>query len=51
MRGIISIIIGAVFIVGGLTGKLVLIGTHNGPALAVVGGVIILLGIARMAKG
>jgi hypothetical protein len=51
MRGIISIIIGAVFIVGGLTGKLVLIGTHNGPALAVVGGVIILLGIARIAKG
>ena len=51
MRGIISIIIGAVFIVGGLTGKLVLIGTHNGPALAVVGGVIILFGIARIAKG
>jgi hypothetical protein len=51
MRGIISIIIGTIFIVGGLTGKLVLIGTHNGPALAVVGGVIILLGIARIAKG
>jgi hypothetical protein len=51
MRGIISIIIGAIFIVAGLTGKMVLIGTHSGTALAVVGGVIILLGIARVAKG
>lgn len=48
MRGVISIIIGIVFIIGGLTGKLVLIGTHSGPALAVVGGLLIALGVFRV---
>jgi hypothetical protein len=50
MRGLISIIIGVVFIIGGLSGKLVLIGTHSGPGLAVVGGILILLGIFRMVR-
>jgi hypothetical protein len=50
MRGIISIIVGIVFIIGGLTGRLVLIGTHSGTALAAVGGLIVLVGIARVAK-
>jgi hypothetical protein len=51
MRGITSIIIGTIFIVGGLTGKLAMIGTHSGGALAVAGGVMILIGIARLARG
>jgi hypothetical protein len=51
MRGIISIVIGTVFIVGGLTGKLTLIGTQSGGALAVAGGVMILIGIFRLARG
>jgi len=50
MRGIITIIIGLIFIIGGLTGRLVLIGTHNGPALSVVGVALLLLGIFRVAK-
>lgn len=50
MRGIVSIIIGVIFIVGGLTGRLVLIGTHNGPALAVVGVGLVLLGVYRIAR-
>lgn len=48
MRGIVNIIIGVVFIIGGLTGNLVLIGTHNGPALAAVGGVLVVIGLMRM---
>jgi hypothetical protein len=50
MRGIISIIIGLVFIGGGLSGKLTLRGTENGYALAAVGAVFIALGVYRMAK-
>ncbi len=48
MRGILNIIIGVVFIVGGLSGHLVLIGTHNGPALAVVGGLLVAFGLFRL---
>lgn len=50
MRGVISIIIGIIFIIGGLSGRLVLIGTHSGPALAVVGVLLILVGAARMTR-
>src|SRR5439155_22129007 len=32
-----NLIIGAVFVVGGLSGRLVLLGTSSGPALAVLG--------------
>jgi hypothetical protein len=45
-----NILIGIVFIVGGLSGKLALKGTSSGPALAAVGGVLVLLGIYRIAK-
>jgi hypothetical protein len=45
----VKIIIGVVFIIGGLTGKLVLIGTHSGVALAVVGVGMVIWGIARIA--
>jgi hypothetical protein len=50
MRGVINIIIGIVFIVGGLSGHLVLIGTSSGPALAAVGAAMIGLGIFRIVK-
>ena len=48
MRGVFNIIIGLVFIVGGLTGKLVFIGTNSGVLLAVVGLGLIGLGIYRL---
>lgn len=50
MRGIINIIIGLVFVIGGLTGNLTLRGTHSGPAIAVLGGFLILLGVFRLAR-
>ncbi|MBI3831466.1 MAG: hypothetical protein HY291_18245 [Planctomycetes bacterium] len=43
-----NIILGIIFVIGGLSGKLVLIGTQSGPALAVVGVILILLGIFRL---
>ncbi len=46
-----KIIIGVVFIIGGLSGKLVLMGTQSGVALAVVGAVLVVWGIARLASG
>ena len=51
MRGVINIIFGLIFIVGGLSGKLVLLGTHSGPALAGLGVVLLVLGFFRMAGG
>jgi hypothetical protein len=44
-----KIIIGIIMIVGGLSGKLVLVGTDSGIALAVVGVGMIIWGIARIA--
>jgi hypothetical protein len=46
---VVKIIIGLVMVVGGLSGKLVLIGTQSGVALAVLGVVMIVWGIARVA--
>ncbi|HUE36526.1 MAG TPA: hypothetical protein VMO20_03985 [Candidatus Acidoferrum sp.] len=46
----IKIIIGIVFIVGGLSGKLVLLGTQSGIALAVLGAVLVVWGIVRMIR-
>jgi membrane-bound ClpP family serine protease len=48
MRGILNIIIGAVMIVGGLSGSLVMRGTESGVALAVLGGVFVVLGLFRL---
>jgi hypothetical protein len=48
MRGIISIVIGVVMVIGGLSGKLVMRGTESGVALAVLGGVIIAIGLFRL---
>jgi hypothetical protein len=49
MRGVINIIIGIIFIIGGLTGTLSLIGTNSGIALAVVGGILVAFGVYRLA--
>jgi len=50
MRGIISIVIGLVFIVGGLSGNMVLRGTNSGMGLAVVGLLITGVGVFRFVK-
>ncbi|HEY3963518.1 MAG TPA: hypothetical protein VGM05_03110 [Planctomycetaceae bacterium] len=46
-----NIVIGIVFIVGGLSGKLALRGTESGPALAVLGGVLVIWGGVQMIRG
>ena len=45
-----SVIIGLIFIAGGLSGKLALVGTNSGVALAVVGVLLVGRGIYRMRK-
>jgi hypothetical protein len=50
MRGIVNIIIGVIFIIGGLTGRLALIGTNSGPGLAIVGAVLVVLGLVRLLR-
>ena len=50
MRGVLNIVIGGVFIVGGLTGNLALRGTESGHALAAVGGLLVVVGIFRLVK-
>ena len=45
-----SVIIGLIFIVGGLSGQLALIGTNSGTALAGVGVLILGRGIYRIRK-
>ena len=49
-RGIINLIIGGVMVVGGLSGNLVLKGTQSGGGLALVGLVLIGVGVYRMAN-
>ena len=49
-RGVITIIIGLVMIIGGASGQLVLKGTSSSGALAVVGVVMIGIGIWRIAN-
>jgi hypothetical protein len=46
----LSVILGIVFIVGGLTGNLTLIGTHSGTALAIVGVVVLGRGLHRLRR-
>lgn len=50
MRGVFNIILGIVFIIGGLSGRLVLLGTHSGIALAALGVVLLGLGVYRMTR-
>jgi hypothetical protein len=50
MRGIANIIIGLVFVIGGLTGGMTLRGTHSSMGLVAIGGVLIALGVYRIAR-
>jgi hypothetical protein len=50
MRGALNIVLGLVFIVGGMSGKLVLRGTRSGEALAVSGLVLLALGAFRLSR-
>ncbi len=45
-----SVIIGLIFIAGGLSGKLALVGTNSGVALAVVGVLLVGRGMYRIRK-
>jgi hypothetical protein len=49
VRGVLNIVIGIAFIAGGLSGKLVLIGTQSGLALAVAGVGLVIWGVVRIA--
>ena len=51
MGGIINIIVGLLMIVAGLSGKFVLIGTHSGTLLVVIGAIVAGLGCYRLLKG
>ena len=44
----IKIIMGVVFIAGGLSGKLVLLGTNSGAALAVLGVAMVIWGFVQV---
>jgi len=50
VRGMVRIVLGVIFVIGGLSGRLALIGTNSGPALAVVGGVMIILGLVQLVR-
>jgi hypothetical protein len=50
VRGLLNVIIGGVFIVGGLTGNLALRGTNSGIAIAAVGAALVLFGLYRMLR-
>ena len=43
-----NIVLGIIFIIGGLSGKLALIGTQSGTALAVVGVILMIWGIIQL---
>ena len=49
-RGVPNIIIGGLLVAGGLSGKVVLIGTNSSVALAILGGIIVVAGIIRLAN-
>jgi len=45
-----SMIVGIIFIIGGFSGNLALIGTNSGTALGVIGLVLVILGIFQVIK-
>lgn len=51
MRGLLNIIVGGVFIAGGASGEMVLIGTESSGALMGVGVLIALFGVYQMFAG
>ena len=46
----VNIVIGVIFIIGGLSGQLALRGTGNSTALAAVGGGLVLWGIVQVVR-
>jgi len=48
MRGFFNIIFGVVFIIGGLSGGMVMRGTQSGIALAVLGVILLAVGVIRI---
>lgn len=46
----VKIIIGLIMIVGGLSGRLVLVGTNSGGALAALGAGLLIWGIINLTK-
>lgn len=46
-----SLIIGIIFIIGGLQGELVLRGTESSTGIIVVGGILVLIGLASFFGG
>jgi len=51
MRGIINIVIGAFFIIGGLTGKMALRGTSSSGAIIGIGALLVVIGLFRLSRG
>ena len=51
MRGIGNILFGVIFIGGGLSGKMALIGTNSSGALVAVGAALLAFGIYQAASG
>ena len=51
MRGIGNLLIGGIFIAGGLSGQMVLIGTNSPGALAGVGALLAGWGLFQMMQG
>ena len=47
-REMLNIILGILFIIGGLSGELVFIGTNSGTLLAVVGVILVIWGAYRL---
>jgi hypothetical protein len=50
MGAVLNIVIGAVLVVAGLSGELVLRGTDSGPLLALLGGAVALFGVYQLAR-
>jgi len=50
MGAVLNIVIGAVLVIGGLSGQFVLRGTDSGPLLALVGGALALFGVYQLAR-
>ena len=50
-KGLPNILIGGLLVAGGASGKFALIGTNSGVALAVLGAIIVVVGVVQMANG
>ena len=48
--GVVQLVVGAVLIGAGLSGKVVMRGTQSGTGLVIVGGALILLGVFRLVR-